>query len=253
MDTLSLTNKTVIVTGGAQGIGPRLATGLARAGAKITIADVLNGQAVAKQICDNGGQAIAVTTDITDDASLKIMVEETEKAHGSANVLVNNAAIFGKLPITPMEEIDYDEWDQVMRVNVRGVLQSIKAVLPGMEKQQSGSIINISTNRIYTGYAGLLHYDASKGAVASMTRAMAAELGDRKIRVNAIAPGLTMSENVMAKEGIAQRNAAAVKNRALQKSLEPEDIIGAVLFFASDQSAYISGQSLIVDGGGIMV
>ena len=116
-----------------------------------------------------------------------------------------------------------------------------------------GVIVNISTNRVYKGFANLLHYDASKGAVASMTKAMAAELGEKNIRVNAVAPGLTMSENVRAKDGITDRNAVVVGGRALKRSQQPEDLVGPVVFFASDLSAFISGQSLIVDGGGIML
>ena len=249
---ISLTRKTAIVTGGAQGIGASMAVALAEVGAKVTIADILDGTDVATTICKNGGQAISIKTDITEDSSLQAMIKQTEHVYGNVNVLVNNAALFGKLPITALEEIDYDQWDLVMRVNVRGVLQSTKAVLPSMKASGGSSIINISTNRIYSGYSGLLHYDASKGAVASMTKAMASELGDHNIRVNAVAPGLTMSDNVLAKQGISKRNEKVVANRALNRSLQPRDIVGTVLFFASDLSACISGQSLVVDGGGIM-
>jgi len=125
--------------------------------------------------------------------------------------------------------------------------------MPGMDKRGGGSIINIATNRIFKGFPNLLHYDASKGAVLAMTKAMAAELGPKNIRVNAIAPGLTMSENVKAKDGIENRNKAVVSGRALARSQEPRDLVGAVLFFCGDDSAFISGQSLIVDGGGIMM
>ena len=249
---VSLANKTAIVTGSAQGIGARFAEGLAKAGAEVTLADVLDAEPMCKKIRDQGGTAIATHTDITSDQSLEEMISQTESAHGPADILINNAALFGKLPITPLEDLDYEEWDLVMRVNVRGILQAVKAVLPGMQTQGGGSIVNIATNRIYSGYPGLLHYDASKGAVSAMTRAMAMELGNRNIRVNAVAPGLTMSENVCEKAGIAERNDRIVSGRALQKSLQPEDIVGAVLFLASDLSASISGQSLVVDGGGIM-
>lgn len=248
-----LNGKTAIVTGAAQGIGARLATGLAKAGANIVIADVLDGGDVAQEIADGGGRAISVLVDVTDDASLAGMVNAVDEAFGGIDILVNNAALFGKLISAPFEELDYDEWDRVMRVNVRGAMQCAKAVVPIMARRGGGSIINISTNRIYKGFPGLLHYDASKGAVAAMTKSMAVELGERNIRVNAIAPGLTMSENVQAKEGIEERNELVVKGRALQRSQEPEDLAGAVLFFASDSSSFISGQSLIVDGGGIML
>ena len=249
----ALDGKTAVVTGAAQGIGARLAAGLAGEGANVVIVDLLDGEDVAARIRDGGGAAIACVTDITDDSSLSDMIAKTEQSFGGVDVLVNNAALFGTLQLSPLEDIDYEEWDRVMRVNTRGVLQCVRAVLPGMEKRGGGSIINISTNRIYRGFPELLHYDASKGAVAAMTKSMAAELGDRNIRVNAIAPGLTMSENVLAKEGIEERAEVVVKGRALKRPQQPEDLVGAVLFFASDASSFVSGQSLIVDGGGIVL
>ncbi|SIN65479.1 NAD(P)-dependent dehydrogenase, short-chain alcohol dehydrogenase family [Parasphingorhabdus marina DSM 22363] len=248
-----LEGKTVIITGAAQGIGAELASGMAVAGAAVAILDVLDGQSVAADILQAGGRALALETDITDDASLCDSVDRITKELGPIDILVNNAALFGTLPPSPMEEISNDLWDQVMRVNVRGVWQCAKAVVPSMESQGGGSIINIATNRIFKGFANMLHYDASKGAVLAMTRAMAAELGDRNIRVNAIAPGLTMSDNVLAKDGIAERNKVIVQGRALGRSQEPRDLLGAVLFFAGPNSDFISGQSLIVDGGGIMM
>jgi len=246
-----LDDKTAVVTGAAQGIGARLAIGLHEQGARVVIADVLDGASTAARISDAGGQALNCHVDVTDDDSLAAMVEATDEAFGGIDVLVNNAALFGTLQQTSIEEIDYDEWDRVMRVNTRGVLQCTRAVLPGMERRGGGSIVNITTNRIYKGFSHLLHYDASKGALAAMTKSMAVELGDRNIRVNAVAPGLTMSENVQAKEGIAERNELVVRGRALKRSQQPEDLVGAVVFLASDTSGFVSGQSLIVDGGGI--
>jgi NAD(P)-dependent dehydrogenase (short-subunit alcohol dehydrogenase family) len=149
-------------------------------------------------------------------------------------------------------DLDMDEWDRVMRVNVRGVWQCVKSSVPAMERRGGGAIVNIATNRVFSGFPNLLHYDASKGAVLAMTKAMAAELGPRNIRVNAVAPGLTLSENVLAKPGIAEREKAVVAGRALGRSQQPEDLIGAVCFFAGEMSGFVSGQSLIVDGGGIM-
>lgn len=251
--TKLLEHKAVIVTGAAQGIGAELATGLAREGASVGLADVLDAEPVAQSIREGGGAATACHVDITDDASLARLVETVTEAFGGVDVLVNNAALFGKLKNTDLESLDGDEWDGVMRVNVRGVWQSVKAVVPAMVARGGGSIVNISTNRIYRGYPNLLHYDASKGAVAAMTKAMATELGEKNIRVNAVAPGLTMSENVQAKEGVAERNKLVVRGRALKRTQQPEDLVGAVTFFASDLSAFVSGQSLIVDGGGVML
>lgn len=248
-----MNNKVAIVTGAAQGIGARLAEGFAGEGASVVVADILDGNAIAEKIRARGGNAIACTADVTDDTSLAAMVDAAEEAFGGIDILVNNAALFGTLKHAAIDDLAYDEWDQVMKVNVRGVLQCVKAVLPSMERRGGGSIVNISTNRIYRGFPGLLHYDASKGAVAAMTKSMAMELGDRNIRVNAIAPGLTMSENVQMRDGIDERNERVVKARAIKRSQKPEDLVGAVLFFASDGSGFVSGQSLIVDGGGIVL
>ena len=248
-----LTGKCALITGAAQGIGAQLAAGMAQAGVKVVIADVLDAAAVVEQIRAGGGQAMAAATDITDDASLARIVAAADNAFGGIDILVNNAALFGVLPARPFEEIDNDEWDRVMTVNVRGLWQCCKAVLPSMERRGAGSIVNIATNRIFRGFQHLMHYDASKGAVLAMTKSMAVELGDRNIRVNAICPGLTMSEKVKAKPGIEERNAKVVEQRALQRTQVPEDLLGAVLFFAGEQSGFVSGQSLIVDGGGIMV
>lgn len=248
----NLNGKTVIVTGGAQGIGAELSRGLAAAGANVAIFDVLDGKEVADTIVNDKGAAVALTADITDDASLEAGVEEVKAAFGGVDILVNNAALFGHLPPTPLMDIAAEDWDAVMRVNVRGVWQCVKAVIPAMESRGGGSIVNIATNRVFKGFSNLLHYDASKGAVLAMTKAMAAELGEKNIRVNAVAPGLTMTENVQQKEGVETRNKMVVSGRALKRSQMPDDLVGAVLFFASEQSAFISGQSLIVDGGGVM-
>lgn len=246
-----LHGRTAVVTGAAQGIGARLARGLAEAGANVVAADVLDAAPVAGQIRSGGGNAIATVTDVTDDISLAGMVAAAADAFGGIDILVNNAALFGTLQPAPFEQLDYDTWDRVMRVNVRGCMQCAKAVLPSMVARGGGSIINISSNRIYRGFPGLLHYDASKGAVAAMTKSMARELGERNIRVNAVAPGLTMSENVLAKDGIEARNERLIRGRALGRTQHPGDLVGTVVFFASDASRLVSAQTLIVDGGGI--
>jgi NAD(P)-dependent dehydrogenase (short-subunit alcohol dehydrogenase family) len=249
---MMLSGKVALVTGGAQGIGARLAAGLAEEGAAVAIADVLDGGAVEDGIAQAGGRALAAKVDICDDAALEGFVERIEAEFGGIDILVNNAALFGTLRPTPMMDLATEEWDRVMRVNVRGVWQCVKAVVPAMTRRGGGAIVNIATNRVYKGYPNLLHYDASKGAVLAMTKALAAELGPSNIRVNAVSPGLTMSENVLSKEGIGERDKAVVSGRALGRSQQPEDLIGAVCFFASEWSGFVSGQSLIVDGGGIM-
>lgn len=248
-----LAGKIAVVTGSAQGIGAELAVGLAEHGASVVVVDVLDGERVAARIGANGGAAVACTADINSDAALAEVVALARREFGGIDVLVNNAALFGNLENKPLEEIDAAEWDSVMRVNARGVWQCAKAVVPAMIERGGGSIVNISTNRVHKGFPNLLHYDASKGAVVAMTKAMAAELGEKNIRVNAVAPGLTMSENVQARSGIEDRNKLVVAGRALGRTQEPQDLVGAVTFFASELSGFVSGQSLIVDGGGVML
>tara|TARA_B110000090_G_scaffold153797_1_gene168803 strand:+ start:798 stop:1553 length:756 start_codon:yes stop_codon:yes gene_type:complete len=244
--------KAAIVTGAAQGIGARLALGIALEGAKVIVADILDGNEVVEKIRAQGGEAEFIRADITDDASCEAMADLARNAFGGIDVLVNNAALFGTLPLTPLDDITLQDWDRVLQVNTRGVWQCVKAVMPSMIERGGGSIVNVATNRVFKGFPNLLHYDASKGAVLSMTKAMAAELGDSNIRVNAVAPGLTMSENVLAKEGIGDRIHSIINGRALKREQRPEDLIGPVIFLASELSAFVSGQSLVVDGGGIM-
>lgn len=249
--SILLEGKVAIVTGAAQGIGARLAIGLAKDGAKVIVADVLDGTEVVEQIRSLGGESYSLIADISDDSSCSEMVTLADEKFGGLDILVNNAALFGKIPSAPLTEIPLQQWDDVMRVNVRGAWQCVKAALPLMETK-GGSIINIISNRVFKGYPYFLHYDASKGALLAMTRALAAELGDKNIRVNAIAPGLTMSENVKLRDRIDDVDRMVVSNRAFKRSQVPEDLVGAVVFFASDYSAYITGQSLVVDGGGVM-
>ena len=188
-----------VVTGGAQGIGATYAKALATEGAKLVISDIDDGTAVADEIKASGGEAIALQNDVSHWQSCQEMAAGALKAFGRIDVLINNAAIFGKLERASIEEISPELFDRVLKVNVGGTFLCTKAVLPTMKKQGYGKIINISTSRIFAGLPFYTHYDASKGAVFGMTRAMAKELGDHGIRVNAIAPGSTMSENVKAR------------------------------------------------------
>lgn len=248
-----LEGKVAIVTGAAQGIGARLAAGLAGHGAKVVLTDIIDGEKCAEDLRQAGRAAIFVQCDVTSESSVAQLAKRAEEEFGGVDTLVNNAALFGTLPLSRFEDIELDVWDQVMRVNVRGVWQITKACAPLMERRNGGSVVNIATNRVFKGFPQLLHYDASKGAVVSMTKALAKELGDRNIRVNSICPGLTMSENVIAKDGIELRNEMVVAGRSLQRAQQPEDLVGAAAFFASDLSNFVTGQSLIVDGGGIMM
>jgi NAD(P)-dependent dehydrogenase (short-subunit alcohol dehydrogenase family) len=242
-----------IITGAAQGIGATYAKAMAAEGAAVVVVDILDTDNVVDIIKQAGGRAIGVRTDVTDSAALADMVASAVAAFGGIDILVTNAALFGTLEQKPFMAIDEDEWDRVHRVNVRGVFQCVKAVVPEMQKRGGGRIVNISSGTVFKGTPNLLHYVTSKGAVVAMTRALSRELGDHKITVNAIAPGLTESENVIARaqwKGPAKD--ANIASRAIKREEMPEDLIGALLFLTSDDSAFVTGQTIVVDGGSAM-
>ncbi|WP_296555234.1 SDR family oxidoreductase [Pigmentiphaga sp.] len=245
-----LKGKVAIVTGAAQGIGAVYARGLAAEGAAVAVCDVLDATDVASTIVKEGGRAIAGKVDVTDGDSVAGFVRQVIAELGPVDVLVNNAAIFGGLTKKPFHEIAAEEWDRVMTVNTRGVLEFSRAVVPGMKARGQGRIVNIASATIYSGTPLLLHYVASKGAVLAMTRSMARELGDFGIGVNAIAPGITMSESVRHDYADAQQLLASqMQRRCFKREQLPEDLVGPLVFLASDDSAFISGQTYIVDGG----
>jgi NAD(P)-dependent dehydrogenase (short-subunit alcohol dehydrogenase family) len=242
-----------IVTGAAQGIGATYAKSLAGEGAKVVVSDIDDATAVADEIRASGDDALALRSDVADWDSCQEMVAKTVEAFGRLDVLINNAAIFGKLERASIDEISPELFDRVMKVNVGGTFLCTKAAVPVMREQRYGKIVNISTSRIFAGLPFYLHYDASKGAVFGMTRAMAKELGDDGIRVNAIAPGSTMSENVKARTDWRDGGPAAkLEGRSLKRLQEPDDLIGACIFFASAESDFVTGQTLVIDGGGAM-
>lgn len=248
-----LKDKVVIITGAAQGIGATYAKALAAEGAKVVIADVLDGAPLAGEIAATGAEAIAVRADVADEASAKAMAEAAVERFGRIDVLVNNAAIYASLEIQPFEDIDPAEWDKVMAVNVRGPFICARAVTPYMKERGYGRIINISSGTPFKGTPGLLHYVTSKGAVLTLTRALARELGEHGIAVNTLAPGLVLSEGVIANEAMRDKLTGPVlASRALKRDQTPEDLIGPLLFLASDESAFMTGESVVVDGGSVM-
>ncbi len=248
-----LDGRVAIVTGGAQGIGAAYAKGMAAEGAKLVIADVLDGTNVVNIIKQQGGEAIDVPTDVSDEAACRNMVAETVKAFGRLDILVNNAALFTSIERSNFDDIAVDEWDRVMAVNIRGTWLTAKAAIPEMKKNGYGKIINISSGRAFKGSTHFLHYDASKGAVVSITRSLAREVGGDGICVNCIAPGATMSENVRARnltKGVTPT--ATMMTRALKREEVPEDLVGACVFLASADSDFMTGQTIVVDGGSAM-
>lgn len=248
-----LDGKAAIVTGGAQGIGAAYVRALSREGASVAIADLLSGDALAEEVRNGGGRALAVKTDVSDPASVKALTDKCVSEFGAIDILVNNAAIFASLSFKPFLQISDEEWNKVMAVNVGGIFQCCKAVTPHMRAKGGGKIINISSGTVFLGSQMLLHYVTSKAAVIGLTRALARELGPDKICVNAIAPGFTESEGVKANASYGAEVRARVQGvRALARAQAPEDLVGALLFLASDASDFVTGQTLVVDGGHAM-
>jgi NAD(P)-dependent dehydrogenase (short-subunit alcohol dehydrogenase family) len=249
----NLENKIAIVTGAARGIGAELAQALAAAGAKVAVADVLDGSAVAARIAETGGEAMYCRADVTSPQSVAALVADTIARFGTVDVLVNNAGIFADLAKKPFTAIDGAEWDRVMAVNVRGPFECAKAVAPVMIAKGRGKIVNIASGTVFKGFSGALHYVSSKGAVVAMTRCLARELGPHSVCVNAIAPGLTLSEAVADNpEWGGAAGDATVASRALKRAQKPADIVGTLLYLASDASDFVTGQSIVVDGGSVM-
>ena len=243
-----LADRVIVVTGAGQGIGRIYANALAAEGAKVVLTDLNDPAAVAGEIASNGGQAISHAADITNSGQVAAVVSAAVKAFGTIHALVNNAAIFTALKARPFYEIPSDEWDQVMQINTRGSFECAKAVVPMMREQKYGKIVNIASGTLFKGSPGLMHYVASKGAVVAMTRVMARELGEFNIGVNALAPGFTESE--MAGHMI-PRSAATVQSRCFKRPETPQDLVGAVTFLCSSESDFMTGQTLVVDGGSV--
>lgn len=248
-----LNDRVVIVTGAGAGIGKVYAMELARAGARVVVSDVQQepANAVAETINGAGGKAVAAKADISSEVQTAHMADVALHAFGRIDALVNNAGLMSTLPRRPWHEIPVAEWDSVMQVNLRGLFLSCRAVYPQMKKQQSGAIVNISSSRVFEGTPNRLHYTTSKAGVIGFTRALAREVGPDSIRVNCIAPGLTLSDTQV-KSSTPEYLADTAKGRALARPQMPEDLVGAVLFLVSDASAYITGQTLNVDGGKAM-
>lgn len=247
-----LEGRIAIVTGAAQGIGETYAYALALEGAKVVCADVLDTKKVVEQINANGGSAIGVHTDVTSSESVQNLVQTTLAAFGRVDILVNNAAIFGNLTLKPFEQIESSEWDRVMMVNVRGAFECAKAVSPIMRAQKYGKIINIASGTVFKGTPLFLHYVTSKGAVVAMSRCLARELGNDNICVNTLAPGLTLSANVSANpDWQGAIGAGIISSRCIKREQRPDDLSGTLIYLASADSDFVTGQVIVVDGGSV--
>ena len=244
--------RVAIVTGGGRGLGQAYAVALAKEGASIAAGDVIDTQKTVDLITQQGGRAIGVRCDVTVPEQVGAMVAETVGAFGKIDILINNAASVVDLHHGLFLEIDEDEWDRVMRVNTRGPFTCAKAVVPEMRKNGYGKIVNISSGTVFKGTPMQLHYVSSKGAVVAFTRALAREVGDDSICVNALAPGLTMSEKIMEDEFFTGMKDVNTASRAFKREEMPEDLVGAMLFLCSSDSDFMTGQTLVVDGGSAM-
>ena len=250
-----LKGRVIIVTGGAHGIGRVYSEGLAQEGARVVVADIddLAGQAVARAIGENGGDALAVTTDVSQPEAADEMARAAKERFGQIDGLVNNAAIYQRPSVSrgPFEEIPVEEWDRLMAVNLRGIFLCCRAVVPHMKERESGKIVNISSGTVFNGTPQLLHYVTSKAGVIGLTRSLARELGDYNINVNAVAPGLTISMDEVDDEQ-AEHRQRRIGARSLKRAEVPEDLLGTVVFLCSPDSDFMTGQTLVVDGGAQM-
>jgi NAD(P)-dependent dehydrogenase (short-subunit alcohol dehydrogenase family) len=242
----SLAGKVAIVTGGSQGIGNAIAKGLASEGARVVVADVNRAEEAAQEL--NGG--IGLSVDVADEGQVDAMVGEVIDRCGSIDILVNNAGLYASLQMRPFTDIPVDEWRQVMDVNVLSMFLTTRAVVPHMREQGGGRIVNISSGTPFRGVPFLLHYVTSKGAIVALTRSLAKELGRDEILVNCVAPGFTMSDGVREHpEVIEALRDVSVSARTLQRDQEAEDVVGAVVFLCGPGSEFVTGQTIVIDGG----
>jgi NAD(P)-dependent dehydrogenase (short-subunit alcohol dehydrogenase family) len=247
---MPLNDKVIVVTGAASGIGKAIALELARQGAAVVVADLRVPDDTVHAITAAGGRALGLAADVTQPGQVQTMVARTLEVLGRLDGLVNNAGIYSSIVPRPFEQIDLDAWRRLFEVNVFGVMTCCQAVVPHMKSVGGGRIVNIISGTPFKGIPFMLHYVASKGAVLGMTRSLARELGADGILVNGVAPGFTLSEGVLDNEvQVMKLREVSRQARALARDQVPDDVTGAVAFFMSDASAFITGQTLLVDGG----
>jgi NAD(P)-dependent dehydrogenase (short-subunit alcohol dehydrogenase family) len=250
-----LSGRTAIVTGGAKGIGRHYSQALAAEGARVMIGDIVDGREIAAEIAaEHGANSVAsAIADVSDETAVRGLVATTMEHFGRIDVLVNNAALFAPLQESKCTDIEAAMWDKVMAVNLRGPFLMVKYVVPHMIAQGYGKIINIGSGTAFRGIPWMLHYVTSKGGIMAFTRALARELGEHGIRVNTLAPGFTLSDTVLSENPghVKTARERAVQSRSLRRDEQPEDLLGALVFLASAESDFVTGQTLAVDGGNV--
>lgn len=252
---MNFEGKVVVITGAARGLGRAYAHHFAKCGASVAVNDLRDCDKTLQIIESEGASGLATRTDVTCSRSTQDMAAAVLDKFGRIDVLVNNAALYGSLTLAPFDRLDEQEWDATMNVNVKGIWQCCKAVLPAMKEQASGSIVNISSLAATYGMPNGLHYTASKAAVIGITRGMAREVGRYSIRVNAVAPNVvnTDATEEIFKDKRDKAVEVTVSQQAIRKPLETDDIVGAVLYLASDHSKMTTGQTIMVDGGTVLL
>ena len=245
-----LKDQSIIVTGAATGIGQAFALGAALQGAHVFVADWNDAEETMEAVRQLGGKASYVQVDVSDDSSVKAMADAALAISGRIDGLINNAAYFREVKLTPFEEIDPNIWERIFQVNVKGVWLCCKAVMPAMRSQAKGSIVNIASVVAVAGQPGYLHYVATKGAVLSMTKGLAKECGKDGVRCNVIAPGFVITDAT--KNRPIEWQQSFLKARALSREQRPDDLVGTAIYLLSELSSFVSGQTIVVDGGHIM-
>ena len=242
----ALEGKVAIVTGAAQGIGKAIADGLAAEGARIVVADLARAEEAAAAHPDGVG----LTVDVSREEDVERMARETIERCGAIDILVNNAGLYASLQMRPFTEIPLEEWNRVMEVNLASMFLTCRAVVPAMRERGGGKIVNISSGTPFRGVPFLLHYVTSKGAIVALTRALAKELGKDGIHVNCVAPGFTMSDGVKAQPDVIEKlRDVSIAARTIQRDQVPEDVVGAVVFLCTPAADFVTGQTMVIDGG----
>lgn len=257
---MRLQGKVAIVTGGAHGIGKAYVLGLAKEGAKVVVADIdyKAAQSLVREVSNMGTEALAIQVDVSSPESTKEMARHTGERFGRIDILINNAAMIGVVPLSNLgfQETTVEEWDLAMAVNLRGPWLCTRAVFPYMKDQGRGKIINISSTTFFGKAPGLgnVHYIASKGGIIALTRALAVELSPYGITVNCVAPGLTLSTDPESPryEEMLRQAEKRIPDRLIKRVETPEDLVGTIVFLSTQDSDFITGQTIVVDGGQVM-